>query len=202
MIETKIQLSRAEMDLMCDTNVILTKNKVLEKIRLLLELMQQQMVDYVKANNDLARLNIFQIPPKISKGENYLGLPYLILDYPRVFQQNETFAIRTFFWWGSFFSSTYHVAGNYKNEVQHKIEDAYPLLMTDHYLCINPDPWQHHFKEDNYLPIKAFKEEQFKNQLSSLEHIKIAAKWPLTKWDSSATTLLKNWKFFLQMYLT
>ena len=40
---------------------------------------------------------------KISRGENYRGLPYLILDYPAYFSQKDIFAFRTMFWWGHFF---------------------------------------------------------------------------------------------------
>ena len=32
--------------------------------------------------------------PKISKGENYKGLPYVMLDYPRCFGKTDIFAIR------------------------------------------------------------------------------------------------------------
>ena len=41
---TKIQFSAAEMELICDAEIILTKNKVVEKVKLLLEELQNQMV--------------------------------------------------------------------------------------------------------------------------------------------------------------
>ena len=55
--------------------------------------------------------------PKISKGENYRGLPYVMLDYPRLFGREEVLAIRTFFWWGHGFSVTLHLKGGYRERI-------------------------------------------------------------------------------------
>ena len=49
---------------------------------------------------------------KISKGEN-MGLPWVMLDYPRLFGQEDVLAIRTMFWWGHCFSVTLHLKGRY-----------------------------------------------------------------------------------------
>ena len=62
--------------------------------------------------------------PKISKGENYKDLPYVMLDYPRCFQKEKTIAIRTFFWWGNFFSINLQLSGEYK-------EQALPSLQSN-----------------------------------------------------------------------
>ena len=48
-------------------------------------------------------VEFFDVSPKISRGEQYLGLPYVMLDYPRIFSKENVFAIRTFFWWGNYF---------------------------------------------------------------------------------------------------
>ena len=55
---------------------------------------------------------VIQSSPKITRGENYQLLPYVILDYPRCFQKEQVFAIRTMFWWGKGISITLHVSGN------------------------------------------------------------------------------------------
>jgi len=41
---------------------------------------------------------------KISRGENYKGLPYLVLDFPRFTSGKKVFIYRTMFWWGNYFS--------------------------------------------------------------------------------------------------
>jgi hypothetical protein len=198
MKETKIQLSPAEMDLMCNASVILTKNKILQQVKALLEELQAEMVKTGFGNETH---NIFNVPPKISKGENYLGLPYLVLDYPRVFTQTGTFAIRSMFWWGHFFSSTLHLSGQYATTFRTRIENSYQFFSNENYFIgIQADPWQHHFEENNYKNINTMSAIQFQN-FCRQEHIKIAAKWPLMDWPIAANHLFKSWKMFLQLCL-
>ena len=53
------------------------------------------------------------VEPKISKGEKYKGLPWVMLDYPRIFGKEDIMAIGTRFWWGHYFSVTLHLKGGY-----------------------------------------------------------------------------------------
>ena len=51
--------------------------------------------------------------PRISRGEQYKGLPWVMLDYPRVFGKENVLAVRTMFWWGHYFTVTLHLKGEY-----------------------------------------------------------------------------------------
>lgn len=184
---------------MCDPGIILTKNVVMEKTRRLLEEAQGQMLTYINRHGFLKDWTELNIPPKISKGENYRGLPYLILDYPRVFRQHDTFAIRSFFWWGHFFSSACQLAGVYKEKMQGAIIQAYAQLAPHHYVNVSTDPWQHHFEEDNYRPIASFSPMAFEQHILKQDYIKIAAKYPLSDWHSAANFLFHNWKLWMEM---
>ena len=198
MIETKIQFSDPELRLMCDAEIILTKNKILEKVKCILEEVQVRMMEAVAGNEEWKNHLIFQKPPKISKGENYLGLPYLILDYPRNFGQNETFAIRTMFWWGRFFSSTLHVSGHYYLPVKETVSNLHSSLAANFYYLNNgDDPWQHHFEEDNFTAVNRMNKEEFMMRLHTRPHIKIAAKWPVNEVHLAANELFKSWEFLL-----
>src|SRR2546423_9807434 len=122
MESSKIHLSSAEMDLVCNVDIILTKNLVLKKIKGLLEEVQQMQLAYVN-DRGLEFHSLFAVPPKISKGENYLGLPYLVLDYPRISSADNFFFIRSFFWWGRFFSSTLQAGGISKDIVYKNVDE-------------------------------------------------------------------------------
>ena len=199
MKETKIQFSAAEADLMCDAQVILTKNRIIEKVKLVMEEVQQEMKDEV-GNNDQWDKDIFLINPKISKGENYLGLPYIILDYPRRFLKDDVFAIRSMFWWGNFFGITLHLSGHSKKFFLENISNGYSLLCEKNfYICINEDPWAHHFEKTNYQQIGKLSEGDFTEILQTLPHIKIAAKQPLDEWPNAANTFFENWKLLLRL---
>jgi hypothetical protein len=199
MNETKIQFSDPELNLMCNAEVILTKNKIIQKVKTLLEAVQQRMIDEVAASH-LKNNALFAIPSKISKGENYLGLPYLVLDYPRHFGQAQVFAIRSFFWWGHFFSSTLHLSGDHLLNIKEGLIEAYTLVSREHYfISTNDDPWQHHFEKDNYIEISSLSKEEYKMLIEKSPHIKIAAKWPLNNVHHAANELFKSWQFLLSI---
>jgi hypothetical protein len=197
MKETKIQFSEPEIELLANAGIILTKNKALNKMRLLLEMVLKLQLDFLETNR-LFHIKIFEIPGKISKGENYLGLPYMILDYPRNFQIDNFLAVRTMFWWGNFFSSTIHISGEYLNLRELIEPQMESLAKQDYYIGVNQDPWLHHFEPTNYRKISSLSQGEFSAILNEMKHMKIAAKWPLASWQDAHTNLFKSWKFLLK----
>jgi hypothetical protein len=192
---SKIRLSDAEKELFCNAEIILTKNSIVQKTVLLLEGVQEIFVNENVAKN-------YNIPgsPKISKGENYLGLPYTILDYPRIAKDGDLFFIRSMFWWGNFFSSTLQLSGSYKKTHAGKLKKSYHVLSdATYFIGINTDPWVHHFEEDNYEKIKSLTRETFSVILEESPNIKIATKWPLNEWDSAANKLVESWKLLMKL---
>jgi hypothetical protein len=180
MEEAKIHLSAAEESLMKDASLILTKNTVQKKVRLMLQSLQEQLYNDIQSNEALRTSGLFSIPPKISRGEQYLGLPYLVLDYPRIFEGKDIFLIRTLFWWGHFFSCTLQLSGRYKAPLHAGWQQLHPVLSSGpFYIGVQEDPWVHHFEEDNYRLISEMSAEEFRTAYWKLEHMKIAARWPL-----------------------
>jgi hypothetical protein len=186
---TKIHLSPAEMEMVSDAGIILTKNTIQKKVILLLQGVQEKIT---LASKDLDPV-LSTIPPKISKGENYEGLPYAILDYPRIADKEDLCFIRSMFWWGNFFSSTLHLSGIYRSKL---VENFHHVKMMEdyYYIGINDDPWVHHFGPDNYRPLKDLSIQELEDIVSARSFIKIAAKFPLEEWESAATELFNSWK--------
>ena len=146
----KIRLSPEEEELVATADWILTKNRVIQKINQLLSNVQTSQQQLLQTCTTLEK-EVLTSSPKISKGENYKGLPWLVLDYPRSFNKEDVFAIRTLFWWGNFFSVTLHLSGKYKVQYEKKIIDSFESLKAaDFSVCINEDQWQHHFEASNY----------------------------------------------------
>jgi len=191
---SKIHLSPAEIELMQNGEIILTKNRVLEKMKSLLESVQQNQISYVQDYN--LRNEIFKVSPKISRGENYLGLPYLVLDYPRQSSGKNFFFIRTMFWWGNFFSCTLHLANNSKEIFKERIKQSQSLL-GDHYISVNDDAWVHHLKESDYKKINQLTKDQYEQSCESFDHIKIAGRHSLEEWENMPAQLFENWKLLL-----
>ena len=188
---SKIRLSDAEKELFCNAQIILTKNSIVQKTVLLLEEVQASLVD-----ENILRNHQYATSPKISKGENYLGLPYVILDYPRIAKDDNLFFIRSMFWWGNFFSSTLQLSGEYKQRFSFNLINAYDLLKEDNYFVgISSNPWLHHFGEDNYKKINSLTKEAYVTILEEIPQIKIATCWPLYECDSAKNKLVESWKF-------
>lgn len=190
---SKIRLSPSEAALFSNAEVILTKNSILQKTVALLAAVQEQL-----AAEDPALAETTS--PKISRGENYRGLPYVVLDYPRLSKGEDLLFARCLFWWGHFFSCTLQVAGRYKEDNLWKIVTAYERLASeDLYVGVDPDPWQHHFEESNYQKISDLDKEEFFGILQQQPHIKIAARWPLSEWDAAANLLVNRWKYLMDL---
>jgi len=195
MSEAKIRLSQKEMELITNADWILTKNAILKKINELLGSLQEKQQHYVESQNITLPAEAFTTSPKISKGENYNGLPYLLLDYPRCFNQENIFAIRTMFWWGNFFSTTLHLSGIYKKDAEKKILNSYEVLKKNGcYCCVNDKQWEHHFEITNYQPLTEISPTGFKESISNNHFIKLANKIPLESMDNAEDLLLDFFK--------
>ena len=153
MDSAKLRLSPEELKLVSDPGIILTKNAIIGKVYLLFG----ALADDFRSMTDLPG-EIATIAPKIAKGENYLGLPYVMLDYPRYFSADDIMAVRCFFWWGNFFSITLHLKGIYREMSSTAILRSYNKLSSLGYsLAISGDEWHHHFGTDNYRSIQSMK---------------------------------------------
>ncbi|MGB3007625.1 MAG: hypothetical protein WBC06_14005 [Chitinophagaceae bacterium] len=191
----KIRLSQKEKELVTNREWILTKNHILQKAFSLLELIQVKQNQIVAASSCNQKFDEFKTTAKISKGENYQGLPYLILDFPRVFNKENIFAIRTMFWWGNFFSITLHLSGTYKSEREDSLIAAFPLLKQKKFkFCVSKDQWHHHFEKDNYLPVNNKRKNDFEMEIKQKPFIKLAKKIPLNQWDDAENLIAESFK--------
>lgn len=170
--DANLRLSSTEMELVRNADWLLTKNRIIDKVYLLLgDVAQQVRGDFGPA-------------PKISRGENYQGLPWVMLDYPRQFSKEDVFAVRVFFWWGHFFSITLHVKGNYLQQHKAAILEQLSLLEQHNFhICISNDEWRHEFTIDNYVPVQEVGYTTIQSMLNAAAFCKLSVKIPLEEWD-------------------
>jgi hypothetical protein len=91
MADTNVKLSAQELGLVTNRDWLLMKRDILEKAASLLASVQDRMDAHTRLQTALRSYALPATMPKISKGENYRGFPYLVLDHPRVL------AVRMFF---------------------------------------------------------------------------------------------------------
>ena len=194
----KIRLSPKEKELVTDARIILTKNEILQKTKELLGQLQVKYQDHLQKMQEALPALINQTSPKISRGENYKGLPWLMLDYPRSFSHSSVFAIRTMFWWGNFFSITLHLSGEHKQLHAKKIIAAFPLLKKNGFFCTaGSEEWEHHFEKENYTPLTKMNRKEFESIVMQGAFIKLANKVSLKKWGKVSVVLNR---YFQQLF--
>lgn len=133
--------------------------------------------------------------PKISKGENYKGLPYLVSDYPAIFNKDNILALRSMFWWGNFFSITLHLQGVYKEQYAANIIAYLEGNKPDGlYLACNNTPWEYHYESDNYCAVDTMDDETIKRLITQSNFIKLSAKLNLQDYVQL--------KFFMEEWAT
>jgi hypothetical protein len=133
-MDAKVQFSAEEMRLVSDPAWILTKNSIIRKV---VEL-------FGELSGEWRRMLVWDGDPKISRGEQYKGLPWVMLDYPRVFGKEDVLAVRTMFWWGHYFSVTLHLKGSY-------LRTYLPVILSNRGLLeaggfwpgTSEDEWEH-----------------------------------------------------------
>jgi hypothetical protein len=198
--KSKLMLSAEELQLVSTTNWILTKRKIIDNVNIFFANFADDMKAVVMGEKEWLPHAVTSSTPKIAKGENYLQLPYLILDYPRCFDKENVFAIRTMFWWGNFFSCTLHLSGSYKIMFQQNVIKNIAVLPKDiFYICINKDEWQQHFEDNNYVALNKLTEAEIQKIIVQQHFIKVAAKFSLHQWNEIDVLLEKSFADVLHL---
>lgn len=198
MSPAKVMLSQKERELVTDAGWILTKNQVIGKVYTLFGNLSENYRQQWAAHPALAGADPGFYSPKISKGEQYRGLPWVILDHPRYFTGTDSFAIRSFFWWGHFCSITLQLAGSYQHRYGPAIKQYFqenPAAQTGWCIGVGADPWEHHFEADNYGLLA----DSLEKDWNALPFLKLAKKIPLHEWDGITDFFEGNFHAILQM---
>ncbi|MEP6594307.1 MAG: hypothetical protein ABJA71_00110 [Ginsengibacter sp.] len=195
----KLQLSAEEMGLVNNSEWILTKHRIIKKVYEMFGEINEMMKKEVMDNGQLFPENLKYRGGKISKGENYQMLPYVMLDYPSFFVKNNIFTVRTMFWWGNFFSITLHLSGYHKT----KFTNGNPKLLlflkrNNFFICVNQEEWQHHFKEENYVLAATITSGEY-NRIMNQDFFKVAKKLSLIQWNNAYDFITESFREILEL---
>jgi hypothetical protein len=137
---------------------------------------------------------------KITKGENYLGLPFIILDFPRLFSSEKIFAFRTMIWWGNFASCTLLISGEQVSSVKENLLRHLPALKKeDVFVCVNASPWLHHFEDENFLSLKLLSKKETASILAKQEFLKVARKIPVSEINRLTVFAAESFELFARI---
>lgn len=182
-------LSDAELHIALNAHAILTKRVIIEKAAMLFSSFLPQIS--LLSAEPLHAAGIYYSIPKITRGENYEGLPYVIMDYPGVFAGEDIFALRTMFWWGNFISITLQVSGIYREHFEERILFHLKQSSPELFICINENQWQHHFRADNYVSID---DEIISENIKGKSFLKVSLKYELHQWNLMQSLMPDGYK--------
>lgn len=176
MQNAKLGLSAEERRLVLDPGVILTKNRIIDKVYALFG----AMADELRAlpwpeGTELAS-------PKIARGENYRGLPFVMLDFPRLFSSQHVMAVRTHFWWGNYISVVMHLKGMYQQRYGEQVAGV-GLRLKDSWVACTDDEWEHAMVEPFWKPVNSMAADAFQEHIGQHPFLKIGRKFPLENDD-------------------
>jgi len=174
-----------------DTELIIRKNNLVRQLFAHLSDLREELTHGLSQD---PILNIKFPHGKISKGENYRGFPYLVLDYPSIFKKDNIFAYRTIVWWGHFYSNNIILKGKYLSPFKGRLFVDLPDLKAD-YFFLGRNPWQHDF-DQSYIPIKELSEDLIKEQILNNKFVKVAQQYDLKELNKIKKNTLSFFKKF------
>jgi hypothetical protein len=207
-----LQLSPEELRLVSDPGWILTKNSIVAKV---VGMMGELAGEYrerwgatgciggepgangteglrhkepgVEGAGGLRRVGRIDAgDPKVSRGENYRGLPWVMLDYPRVFGRADVLAIRTMFWWGHGFNITLHLKGTFQSLFLPVIRERWVALSAaGFHVGVHPDEWRHEHTPEVFRPLM----EIDGAELGGAAFLKLSAAVGLDRWTEAPELL-------------
>lgn len=189
-----MELSNTELNIINDKEFLLKKIVVIKKIQKLFEILQRDLKGIVDSSEFIFHENVDIKYGKIFKGEDYKNLPYIVLDYPKLYSKENIFTYRTMFWWGNFYSSTFHLQGEIFNELKSKtIKNLQTSSFSDLYICVNKTPWEYHYNDSNYILLTS----ENISKIDQLPFLKLSKKFDLNDYQ----ILNKKAKLFLDFVL-
>jgi len=191
-------LSPQELELVLNSEWILMKNQVMQKAVALMGQLHEALRQTLKGWH-LPEVWL-QPGAKISRGEHYQGLPYVILDYPRFFSQHDILACRSLFWWGHYFTCTMHISGNFL--VQYR-----PLLLAGFEFCreqgwwvsCGAEEWTHQLHGSaDYQPLAQLSRDTYQSLLQERRFLKLVKSYPLQEWNGFVSFAVENYSQLLR----
>ena len=199
--DTNLSLNDDDLRFLSDREIFLKKRQLSDHIIDILgdieAHIQQTAVDYVHKIPESA----FQKRGKISRGENYLGFPWFILDHPATFQKDQLFAFRTLVWWGNYFSVTFHISGFVYDKMDvrefiFQLRKTFPELLV----CSNENQWEHFLERPNFVPAEEFLQEIKLTHDRRQTFLKTAIKIPFEESETLKSKVLLFVRTVLDLY--
>jgi len=172
--------SQEEASFFLNPEPMILRQEIIKKLDGLLADVQTKLKSTLKEHNFVFPEDTDIERGKISRGENYQGLPWMMLDFPRLFSRDDTLVCRTFCWWGNTFAAHLLISGGIlPAALENLVRQERKKSALSISVCANP--WKHHYEKQYYLKLRDFSDEGLAGLVSKTEYLKLSAWFPLNK---------------------
>jgi hypothetical protein len=184
---TAIKLTNDEWEVLNDTSFFVHKRAVFSKFDLLFHRFGEIMQKGLKSNVLPVDKYIANKRGRLSRGENYLGLPYMVFDYPRIGGNDELFTFRSMLWWGKYFSFNLVIAGKMLEEMLPCIE--YKKSYREILINRGENLWNHDLQSADYVRLD---EKVLGEVLERKKFLRLGYALPLERWTEFEAGLFRE----------
>jgi hypothetical protein len=127
--------------------------------------------------------------PKISKGEAHEGLPFIVLDYPALFEKDNVLAFRSIFIWGEPIQITLLIKGRFVQQLAKQLSNYAANNQNKVFISMAESPWFHLQEKANWKKLDA---EKMNERLYQNQFIKLGVFCELNVWANFQQTALET----------
>lgn len=194
---SNISFNNEDIEILSDKDFLL-KKKVLsdEVIRLFKVISEEIKQELLRSSNPIWSS---QFAGKISKGQYYKDLPYIVSDYPRRIDDNGICLFRIIFLWGREFSCNFLATGivfkNLKNAIENNLMD---IDQNAYRYSIEGSPWEHSILDVDLKKLNHLKNDK---KLNTADFIKISRALTINKYESLHEICIKMFRDIIRLTL-
>lgn len=193
----KIKLSKEEIDILKQQQFFRTKRNITQKLFLEMNEVKEEIIQTVSMQQLQFPSGTDYMSGKISQGENYLGFPYIMFDFPRLFEKESITAFRTMVWWGNFAGCHWLLSGRPLNFALEKLMQHLNFFKKNEvFICVNASPWHHHFNSDNYVKLSDYSKQELLKMATEHPFLKLGRKLSLQKINHLVPFATESFKIF------
>jgi hypothetical protein len=182
------KLTKHELNFAKSTLYPLTKQQIVHKTNLLFNDLGKKLVQNL-GEHQLINSTEY----KITRGENYNAMPYVVLDFPRLLGKDFEVVCRTMFWWGHYFSCNLII----KTELIDVEQTAKNIAGKSKIkLWTGNNLWEQNLQTDEYAKLKKLTEAEIIEVLKRQPYLKMATRINLDDFETlpqKAQSVFEQW---------
>lgn len=194
--------TESELQLLFNKDIFLTKRTATEKLYMLFSELQVAIKDTSTHKSFPFPVGTDFNTGKISKGENYKGYPYIILDFPKLFNKNSVFAFRSMFWFGNSFLFSFVCSGDALHSLQNSFMRNRNQLHKQHiFFSLHETAWQHELNSTSDILMENASENLILQHIRKSNFIKLTSQRSSTNKENIISDAVKIYEDMLRVFL-